>query len=294
MAAASLAACGASAADTAPKNGEAASEETSAETVTEGTSAQTAVGETSIGEVEKETSAGKTTEKEVTVTIAAAASLETCLRDQIIPLFEKQYPGIKIEGTYDSSGKLQTQIEEGAEIDVFFSAATKQMDALNEEGMIEDGSIVELLENKIVLIVPVGEEAAYKAFEDIVKADSIAIGDPDIVPAGQYAKESLTNLGLWEETLAKASLGTNVTEVLNWVAEGSAKAGIVYATDAAQRSDKVVMITHAPADSVKKAIYPIGMIKDCAHPDEAQQFMEFLQSSEVLAIFTENGFTPVK
>ncbi len=138
-----------------------------------------------------------------TVTIAAAASLETCLRDELIPLFEKQNPGFTIEGTYDSSGKLQTQIEEGAGIDVFFSAATKQMDALNDEGMIQDGSVRNLLENKIVFIVPTGDEGNYSSFEDIAKAENVALGDPDSVPVGQYSKEALTNLGLWDEVLQR-------------------------------------------------------------------------------------------
>lgn len=224
-----------------------------------------------------------------TVTIAAAASLETCLRDELIPLFEKQNPGYTIEGTYDSSGKLQTQIEEGAGIDVFFPAATKQMNALNDEGMIQDGSIRNLLENKIVFIVPTGDEGNYSSFEDIAKAENVAIGDPDSVPVGQYSKEALTNLGLWDEVLAKASLGTNVTEVLNWVAEGSAKAGIVYATDAAQ-TDKVAVVAEAPEGSVKKAIYPAGIIKGCENPEGAQKFIDFLAGSEAMDIFVKNGF----
>lgn len=224
-----------------------------------------------------------------TVTIAAAASLETCLRDELIPMFEKQYPEITVEGTYDSSGKLQTQIEEGAGIDVFFSAATKQMEALTDEGLIQEGSVKNLLENKIVFIVPSGDEGNYASFEDIANAENVAIGDPDSVPVGQYAKEALTSLGLWDQILEKASLGTNVTEVLNWVAEGSAKAGIVYATDAAQ-TDKVAVVAEAPEGSVKKAVYPVGIIKDCENRDGAQKFIEFLSSSEALDIFARNGF----
>ena len=258
------------------------------------TTAQTAAEAATKAESETTAKAEETTEaaekaEAQTVTIAAAASLETCLRDELIPLFEKQNPGFTIEGTYDSSGKLQTQIEEGAGIDVFFSAATKQMDALNDEGMIQDGSVRNLLENKIVFIVPTGDEGNYSSFEDIAKAENAALGDPDSVPVGQYSKEALTNLGLWDEVLAKASLGTNVTEVLNWVAEGSAKAGIVYATDAAQ-TDKVTIVAEAPEGSVKKAIYPAGIIKDCENPDGAQKFIDFLASSEAMDIFVKNGF----
>lgn len=252
--------------------------------------ALTACGGTGKAEPETTTqAAAEAATKAQTVTIAAAASLETCLRDELIPLFEKQNPGFTIEGTYDSSGKLQTQIEEGAGIDVFFSAATKQMDALNDEGMIQEGSVRNLLENKIVFIVPTGDEGNYSSFEDIAKAENAALGDPDSVPVGQYSKEALTNLGLWDEVLAKASLGTNVTEVLNWVAAGSAKAGIVYATDAAQ-TDKVTIVAEAPEGSVKKAIYPAGIIKDCENPEGAQKFIDFLASSEAMDIFVKNGF----
>ncbi len=222
--------------------------------------------------------------------IAAAASLENCLTNEVIPLFNEKYPDITVTGTYDSSGKLQTQIEEGAPADVFFSASTKQTDALAEEGLIDQTAVVNLLENKIVLIVPEGTEADYKEFTDITKAKTVAIGDPESVPAGQYAQESLTNLGIWEEVLAKASLGTNVTEVLNWVAEGSADAGIVYATDAAQ-TEKVVVIGAAPADSVKPAIYPAAIVKDSPNPAAAQAFIEFLQTPEIIKVFEANGFT---
>lgn len=225
------------------------------------------------------------------VTIAAAASLENCFTGELIPMFREKHPEITIEGTYDSSGKLQTQIEEGAPVDLFFSAATKQMDALLEEGLIAEDSVTELLENKIVFIVPAGEENGYTAFEDIARAENAALGDPDSVPVGQYAREALTNLGLWDEVSEKTSFGTNVTEVLNWVAEGSAKAGIVYSTDAAQKPDKVTVVAEAPEGSVKRAVYPIGIIKDCENPEGAALFAEFLKSEEAMNVFKSNGFT---
>lgn len=257
--------------------------------------AETTAAETTT--VAETTTADETTEATAetrTVTIAAAASLEKCLTEELIPMFEKKFPGITIEGTYDSSGKLQTQIEEGAPADLFFSAATKQMDALKDEGRILDGTVTNLLENKIVFIVPKGEEGNYSSFEDIAKADTIALGDPESVPAGQYAKEALTNLKLWDAVSPKASFGTNVTEVLNWVSEGSAKAGIVYATDAAQKPDSVVVVAVAPEGSVKKAIYPVGIIKDCQNPEGAQKFADFLKSDEAIEVFVRNGFTAAK
>ena len=222
--------------------------------------------------------------------IAAAASLEYSYEDELIPMFEEENPGITVKGTYDSSGKLQTQIEEGIEADVFMSAATKQMNALVEESLVDKDSVVNLLENKIVLITSVDSGLELSDFTDITKAETIAIGDPASVPVGQYSEEALTNLGLWEEVSAKASFGTNVTEVLNWVAEGSADAGIVYATDAAT-TDKVKVVAEAPAESLAEpAIYPVGVVTASANKEAAQKFVEFLQSEEAIKVFEEYGF----
>ena len=234
--------------------------------------------------------ASETTQTGGTVTIAAAASLEKVFEEQLIPMFNEMYPDVKVEGTYDSSGKLQTQIEEGADVDIFFSAATKQMDALKDEGMMDDESIVDMLENKIVLIVPHGEEG-YSKFEDIVNAQTVAIGDPESVPAGQYGKEALTNLDLWDQVEGKLSLGTNVTEVLNWVAASSAQAGIVYATDAASMPDQVDVVAEAPEGSSKKVIYPVGMLKNAQNPEAAQALRAFLQTDKAANEFEAAGFT---
>lgn len=224
------------------------------------------------------------------ILVAAAASLEYAYEDELIPMFQEENPDITVSGTYDSSGKLQTQIEEGMEADVFMSAATKQMNALVDEGMVDEESVTDLLENKIVLITSADSELKLSAFEDIVNADTIAIGDPASVPVGQYSEESLTNLGLWDEVLSKASLGTNVTEVLNWVAEGSAQAGIVYATDAAT-TDKVKVGAEAPADSLAEpAIYPVGVVSASENKDAAEKFVEFLKSDEAIQVFEDYGF----
>lgn len=229
-------------------------------------------------------------EEPVELLIAAAASLEYSYEDELIPMFEEENPGITVKGTYDSSGKLQTQIEEGIEADVFMSAATKQMNALVEESLVDKDSVVNLLENKIVLITSVDSGLELSDFTDITKAETIAIGDPASVPVGQYSEEALTNLGLWEEVSAKASFGTNVTEVLNWVAEGSADAGIVYATDAAT-TDKVKVVAEAPAESLAEpAIYPVGVVTASANKEAAQKFVEFLQSEEAIKVFEEYGF----
>ncbi|MDD2494033.1 MAG: molybdate ABC transporter substrate-binding protein [Tissierellia bacterium] len=225
-----------------------------------------------------------------TILLAAAASLKNCMEDEIIPLFEEKNSNVKVEATYDSSGKLQTQIEEGADVDVFMSAAMKQMNALNEKSLIKDNSIVELLENKIVLIVPKDSEKEIKSFEEILNADTIAVGDPESVPAGQYAKEVFESLKIWNDVLAKSSLGTNVTEVLNWIAEGSADAGVVYSTDAAS-NENVQVVSEAPQGSVSKIIYPVGIVNTTTKEDSARLFVEFLRSQEVISIFEKYGFS---
>lgn len=256
--------------------------------------------ETTAATTAAETTAEETTAKETTaasgeeteILVAAAASLKNAYEDKLIPMFEEANPGVTVKGTYDSSGKLQTQIEEGLDADVFMSAATKQMKALDEEGMIASDTITDLLENKIVLIVPTGNEKKLEKFEDIEKADSIALGDPASVPAGQYSEEALTNLGIWDKIQDKVSFGTNVTEVLNQVAAASADAGIVYATDAASMADKVEVVAEAPEGSLsKKVIYPVAVVKGTAHEEVAKEFVAFLQTDKAITVFEDYGFS---
>ncbi len=281
MAATVLAGCGASkeAATTA------APSETAAEA---GTTAGTDAGTETEADTKAEAASGQETE----ILVAAAASLKNAYEDELIPMFQDKYPGVTVKGTYDSSGKLQTQIEEGLEADVFMSAATKQMTALDGEGMIASDTITNLLENKIVLIVPAGSGSGLARFEDIEKAESIALGDPASVPAGQYAEEALTSLGIWDKIQDKVSFGTNVTEVLNQVAAASADAGIVYATDAASMADQVQVVAEAPEGSLaKKVIYPVAVVKNTANEEAAKNFVEFLKTDEAMKVFESYGFT---
>ena len=220
-----------------------------------------------------------------------AASLSNSMEDRYKD-FNELYPNVTIYYSADSSGTLQTQIEEGLEADVFMSAAKKQMTALDEEGMIASDTITDLLENKIVLIVPTGNEKKLEKFEDIENADSIALGDPASVPAGRYAQEALTNLGIWDKIQDKVSFGTNVTEVLNQVAAASADAGIVYATDAASMADQVEVVAEAPEGSLaKKVIYPVAVVKGTAHEEVAKEFVAFLQTDKAITVFEEYGFS---
>ena len=264
-------------------------ETAAAETAQTGTAAEAAKDETTAAE---SSVAATEVAEETEILVAAAASLKNAYEEELIPMFEEQYPGVTVKGTYDSSGKLQTQIEEGLEADVFMSAATKQMTALDEEGMIASDTITDLLENKIVLIVPTGNEKKLEKFEDIENADSIALGDPASVPAGQYAQEALTNLGIWDKIQDKVSFGTNVTEVLNQVAAASADAGIVYATDAASMADQVEVVAEAPEGSLaKKVIYPVAVVKGTAHEEVAKEFVAFLQTDKAITVFEEYGFS---
>lgn len=232
------------------------------------------------------------TKQKKEILVAAAASLKNVYEEELIPMFQKQYPGILVKGTYDSSGKLQTQIEEGLEADIFMSAGMKQMKILDEESMIASDTFTPLLENKIVLIVPAGSGDNMLVFEDIANAKAIALGDPASVPAGQYAQEALINLGVWDSIQDRVSFGTNVTEVLNQVAEASAEAGVVYATDAASMADQVTVIAELPEGTLKeKVIYPAAVVKNTNNESEAYSFLEFLKTEEVKKVFQVYGFS---
>ena len=225
------------------------------------------------------------------LTIAAAASLEKVFTQRLIPLFNGRYPKIKIEGTYSGSGNLQLQIEQGLPADIFVSASPKQTQELAKKGIVKKEYVIELLENKVVLIVPQGSTKKITKFEDLALSKQPALGDPKSVPAGQYAQEILTNLNLWDEVSKRASFGTGVTQVLHWVAEGSADTGIVYVTDALTNK-KVQVVAEAPQGTVAKpAIYCLGVLKTTK---ESKLFADFLVSDEAQKIFEEYGFTTIK
>jgi molybdate transport system substrate-binding protein len=226
------------------------------------------------------------------VNLAAAASLKNVFDDKLIPMFEQKYPGVKVTPTYASSGDLQTQIENGLETDVFMSAANKQMNALAEEGIVDNDTNLQFLENKVVLIVPADSNANISSFDDLKDVEgTIAIGDPESVPAGQYAQEVLNNTGLWGDVESKLSLGKDVTEVLNQVAQGSADCGVVYSTDAKSNSG-VKVVCEAPQGSLNTSvIYPVAELKNTTNPDAADAFLNFLQTKEAKDVFVEYGFT---
>jgi molybdate transport system substrate-binding protein len=225
------------------------------------------------------------------ILLAAAASLKNVFEKGLIPAFNKEYPGIKVTGTFDASGKLQTQIEAGLEADIFFSAGATEMNNLKDGGLIDDASVLNLQENRLVLIGAKGVATKVTGFENITEAKTIAIGDPASVPAGRYAKEAFESLGNWEAVLKKSSLGTNVTEVLTWVAAGSAEVGVVYATDAAS-NDNVEVLAQVPEGALKLPIvYPIGITSGSKNKPQAEAFIDFLKTDTAKKIFEEYKFT---
>ncbi|WP_407410631.1 molybdate ABC transporter substrate-binding protein [Methanobrevibacter sp.] len=227
------------------------------------------------------------------VNLAAAASLKNAFDEKLIPMFQEKYPGVKVTPTYASSGDLQTQIENGLEADVFMSAANKQMNKLAEEDLVDNSTNLQFLENKVVLIVPADSNSNISSFDDLKNiSGNIAIGDPESVPAGQYAQEVLNNTGIWSDVESKLSLGTDVTAVLNQVAQGSAECGIVYATDAKSMPDDVKVICEAPDDALKTpVIYPVAALKNSTDDNATIAFMDFLQTKEAKDVFVEYGFT---
>ena len=227
-----------------------------------------------------------------------AASLSNAMED-IQKDFNKEYPDVNILFNADSSGTLQTQIEEGSRCDIFFSAATKQMDALVDEELADKDSVVDLLENKVVLIKPRGGETKVSGFENITDAENIALAGED-VPVGQYSREIFKNLGI-EDDINKMEIneGKSVTEVLASVSEGSNEIGIVYATDAASVADKVDIIAEAPAGFLETPVlYPVGLTIDSEASDSeaaaAKAFLEYLQTDDAMKVFEEYGFAQYK
>ena len=232
--------------------------------------------------------------EEVTLQVFIAASLKNAMTT-IQKDYKALHPEVELVFNADSSGTLQTQIEEGASCDVFFSAAMKQMNALTEEGMVEEDTEEKLLENKVVLIKPVNGETEVTGFENITEASNIALAGED-VPVGAYAREIFTSLGNIDDVMKmEINEGANVTAVLAAVSEGSNEVGVVYATDAASVKDKVEIIAQAPVEALTSpVIYPVACIKNEeageAEHSAAQEFVKYLTTDKAMKVFEEYGF----
>jgi len=224
------------------------------------------------------------------LTVSAAISLKDAL-DEIKQVYEQANPGVTIATNYGASGTLQLQIEQGAPVDIFLSAAPKQMDALASKSLLLEGTRKDLLRNEIVLIVPLDSALKISSFQDLAGADAkrVALGEPAAVPAGQYAKEVLTRLGIYDAVNAKAVFAKDVRQVLTYVETGNVDAGIVYKTDALS-SKTVKIVAVAPADSHAPVLYPVAVIKDSKNPVAAKQFQDFLAGPKAAEIFRKYGF----
>ncbi len=229
----------------------------------------------------------------VELTILAAASL-TDVCNEIKEKYEAEHENVTLNFSYGGSGALQTQIEEGAPADVFISAATKQMNALDEQGVMDTASIVQLLENKVVLVVPAGSTADISSFEDVAtdKVTMVGLGEPGSVPVGQYSEEIFTTLGVLDTVKDKANYGSDVRTVLSWVETSAVDCGIVYATDA-YTTELVKIVAEAPQGSCKQVIYPAGIVKSSENAEAAAEFMAYLQKEEIRVLFENYGFTKV-
>ena len=243
--------------------------------------------------------------REEVVVFAAASMTETL--NQIKETYEKDH-NVTLTFNFDSSGTLKTQIQEGADCDLFISAGQKQMNQLditadkevNTEGLdfVASDSRVNLLENKVVLVVPEGNPKGIKGFDDLAAklADGsvlMAIGNSD-VPVGQYTQKILSYYKLDETALANAgtiTYGTNVKEVTTQVAEGSVDCVIVYCTDAF--SAGLTVVDSATKDMCGQVIYPAAVMKNAKHADAAKAFLEYLQSDAAMKVFENVGFSGV-
>lgn len=238
---------------------------------------------------------------EVTLNVFAAASMTETLTE-IQEMYKEVAPNVTLVFNFDSSGTLKTQIQEGADCDVFISAAQKQMNQLdkdadpevNTEGLdyVLEGTRVNLLENKVVLAVPDGNPKDIESFEDLGtdKLSLLALGNED-VPVGQYSTEILTNLGILDslEAEGKITYGSNVKEVTTQVSEAAADAGIIYATDAF--SAGLTVVDQAEGDLCKQVIYPAAVLNISRNPEAAKEFLAYLQTDTCMQVFEAVGFT---
>ena len=241
--------------------------------------------------------------REEVVVFAAASMTETL--NQIKETYEKDH-NVTLTFNFDSSGTLKTQIQEGADCDLFISAGQKQMNQLditadkevNTEGLdfVASDSRVNLLENKVVLVVPEGNPKGIEGFDDLAARLAegsilMAMGNSD-VPVGQYTQKILNFYGLDEEALAKSGVityGSNVKEVTTQVSEGSVDCGIVYCTDAF--SARLTVIDSASKDMCGQVIYPAAVLKAAPNAEAAREFLAYLQTDRAATVFESVGFT---
>ncbi len=228
----------------------------------------------------------------VNLTIAAASSLQDAIQD-IGNLYSQQMQNVRLTYNFGSSGSLRHQIEQGAPVDIFISAASEHMDSLANKKLLLDNTHQSLLKNEVVLIAA-QDNYDINNFSQL-KVDAIrkiALGDPNSVPAGKYAREVLASLKLYKSLESKFIFTKDVRQVLAYVETGNVEAGIVYQTDA-QISERVKIIESAPINSHSPIIYPVAAIKNTKYPEVTRDFLHFLFSNKAKNIFRVYGFNTV-
>lgn len=230
------------------------------------------------------------TPRQHTLTVSAAASLTDAFIE-IAQSFEAAYPGQPVDLNLAASGVLAQQIRQGASVDVFASASAAVMDDLEAEALLVPGSRRDIASNRVVVVTGL-EGPQFSDAEEIVAASRVAIGNPELVPAGTYARESLQSLDLWAELEDQLVYGENVRQVLAWVEQGEVPVGVVFATDA-QSSQRVRIVTMLPADSHEPILYPIAVIRGTGASGGASDFVAFVVGPEGQAILARHGFLPV-
>src|SRR3984957_1799193 len=225
------------------------------------------------------------------ITVSAAISLKDAL-DEIGKEYEGSHAGAKVVFNYGGSGTLRNQIEQGAPVDVFFSASEKDMDALNAKSLIQSDTRRDIVANTLVLIVPADRDSGIHDFADLAAAQvkTIAVGEPTTVPAGMYAQQAFTALGITTAVQGKLVLAKDVRQALTFVATGNADAGVVYSTDA-RTTSKVRVVATARASSHDPIIYPVAVLKGARHPAEALALVGYFAADDAKAIFQKFGFT---
>lgn len=225
----------------------------------------------------------------VTLTISADASLRDAMT-LIQREYHEQHPEVKIQFNYGGSGSLKKQILDGALTDLFISDSKEHFNELVSHEYIAREDTVNLFGNTLVLIAP-KETSSLNSFEDLTsdKVETIAIGTPELVPAGQYAKNFLVQKGIWDSIQWKVTYGKDVRQVLSRVEAGEVAAGIVYKTDASH-SKKVKMIPSADLETHSPIIYQAGILTESQYYEKAKEFFQYLQSEEALQIFKDHEF----
>ena len=222
--------------------------------------------------------------------ISVAASLQNALA-KVDPFFVQRYPNVKLKYNFGASGALQRQIEQGAPVDVFISAGKKQVDALQQKGLILNNTRRNLLTNRLVLVVPKNSTLGITTFRQLLQPSvrKIAVGEPRSVPVGQYTEELFKNLGILNLLKPKFVLGNNVRNVLAAVESGNVDAGVVYTTDA-NISSQVKQVATAPSRLHSPIVYPLAVLKASQNSQAAKAYVQFLASAKAKAIFVDAGF----